>query len=64
MQVKIVNFSPDGRIILSYSADHTIRLWNVESAKQLIQFRCANDVKKFSSYFFFTFLLLDMNNYK
>jgi WD40 repeat protein len=32
--VKSVNFSPDGKTLVSGSEDNTIKLWNVETGKK------------------------------
>jgi WD40 repeat protein len=38
-EVQSIAFSPDGQRLLSGSADHTVRLWNVTTRKQLGLFR-------------------------
>jgi len=50
-KVRNVSFSPDGQMILSCSKEKSIRLWDVESGKQLQQFNGHSDVvKKFFSF--------------
>lgn len=44
-EIKSVTFSPDGRYIMSLSADSTIRIWDVETGK------CIRKLKEHTNYF-------------
>lgn len=51
-RVKSVHYSPDGRFVLSASADGTLKVWNVESGKVVVELPkhdCSVEAVSFSS---------------